>query len=412
MASIEILLKLKPEDAIVRMLNDANNTTFPLGTFNISSPIALTGRDTKVTLSVRKSRSDLDVIPYTGSIDFIYQRLRIEDSFADLLRTYRPDLPTSTQVVLNEITKRLKSNFFIDDIILEEVTKNNASNYLIKAKEESLRWIGQIAVSLVDLINLDTLLTDALPKDLPSQLGVLNEQIQLSSFSTGQPFIDATQYIDQIKLLALNEKAQDDPRLAWFVNTVVPLPSFRLDNSLPGWVVSNQPQPFNLYNAKVLDRARDVLLQDRINPNLNKLVVVELDLNFCTNLTDPILLIPYGQLDLTGSEYSNQTKLTRSFILTDMDASAYSAQISLLNFGDILDANVSLPPMSLNDSGIWEIDPTKKTKTNLFGSVVVYNGLRRAWDPLPANPLLDKVLILLLGEYNSAYKGNMAIPYS
>ena len=111
------LLAYTPEQAIVKMLNDVNGTSFHLDSFDISAPLALSPTTTQVTLTpIQVSGTQDESLP-DGPVTFVYERLPLAPYMAGRLDNYRPSLPISTQGVLDVITEQLHQTFYLDDIV-------------------------------------------------------------------------------------------------------------------------------------------------------------------------------------------------------------------------------------------------------------------------------------------------------
>jgi len=409
MSFTETLLRLSPQDAIVAMLNEENQTAFPNYIFKISPPTVVSGKTTKVTLTTRKSASKLDEIPYQGTLDFTYERLPLDEQFAGVLTSFRPQLPCSTQTVLDELTRLTGQQFYLDDIVHEEIDRSNAAPYVLKAKSESLRWIGSLTVTLIDLIDLNDFFDDNLEFGLTPRLGSFNTTPQLTSPVDVYPTLNATHVKHLLPKLVLNENAQEVPEFVEFVKRTVPVPGQAVDFATSPWHVSATPGPFNLYNAKVRNKAEVMTGVNRMNSDLNRAVVIELSPTHCTNFADPWLAVPYADLDFGAvTNWTDQPRLTRFAVKSIIDGSTYSAELYTIQAGFVFEANKGRMQYTFNAYGPWTVTEVKGKKS-LTDAVVLYNGQRRPTDNEPADPTLNRVLSAVLSDHNTGYRGSFAI---
>lgn len=406
----QILLRHTPEDAIVMMVNEENGTRFPSGTFHFGMPeVVDNSRETRIRLTVRDSVHKLDEVPYDGVIDFTYHRLDMADHFDDILSGFRPELPTSSQVLLEELKRRLGQDFFLEDIVHEDITRANAAPYRLKAKAESLRWYGYIDVMLVDLTDLNALLANA----TPANLGPLAATPQLRDPSINYAFINGTPYTQQIRGLSPGQLVQSTASaIVPIVRNTVPTPGQPLGTT--PWQVNTQPRPFNLYNARVITPAgspNDVPGKNWGNPNLNRVLTLELDPVACQNFPGMQLHIPYMDSTFAESEFTTQPRLTQSGLVSATNGTPWNQWLNSLPVSHVITSLGSLTsPFELIPGEIWVANPTP-SKTNLYNAVVQYNGQRRPQDIPPIAEGLNRVMVVTLSDRNTVFRGNMLIHY-
>lgn len=208
MDTTQILLTQHPRDAIVMMLNLENDTNFAIDDIEVSAPTALVGTpNTEVTLSVRRSRGKNDKLPYgdVGPITFRYNRLDVAHHFNGVLGGFDTELPTSTQTLLDEITSRVGQEFVLDDIVLEDISRETVLAYRLKAKAESLRWVGEMPVvvsGVLDLASYASLIT-------PTTLGEPAHQQRYSPVNAVLPSLNVTALQTPLRALATDVPAQE-----------------------------------------------------------------------------------------------------------------------------------------------------------------------------------------------------------
>ena len=415
---LDILLGLKPKDAIIRMVNDENGTNFPFYAFDISAPVAGPNRETYVTLTAANSPSDEFQQEYQGSFQFTYQRLDLFAQFAGLLSDFRPPLPTSTQVLLDEITRRTGIKFYPEDIVLEDIMKSAAEPYTIKAKPGSYRWIGQVSFNLIETTDIAALTDALLPYPPGPRLGVLDETPQLTDYSINAHVPNATAYLRVIEELEEtwltnnnSDQAQSNPMFVWLVQQTVAAPAQRLENGPTPWVCTPAPGPFNLYNAEIKGFDKNVTNVSRNNPELNARIRIQLDPAYCTNFAERDLIIAYRHDVRENRNFSFKPRLSLRNIVSSTDGSEYARFLNQLTVGQIVQ-NVSPLLLDLTPDGDpWFTSAESFEKTNLFNAVVQYNGQLRTQDVKPDNPMLNRVVVLTLSDENSAYRGNWSLFY-
>lgn len=423
MAETEMLLTMRPKDAIVKMLNDENGTTFPHNTFDISPPVSLGGRVTQVHMKVRRSVADDDDVPYSGELDFTYRRLDVNQHMSDVLSGFRPPLPTSTQVLLDEITRRTGQEFFIEDFVLEDIFRSNAAPYVLKAKQESWRWVGQTEIMLVDLIDLNTYLADATPS--PGLIGTLPSTAELASYNLAVPYLNGTPMSTLMPLIGESGTlVQGNNGPYQFVyRTLVRAGQF-LTSSSGKWGYSSAnptaPSSYDLYGAtwSVKDAGISTLRYPVINPNLNRVMEITIRTDGFYNavlpdrLTDTRIQIPYRAFyDFEDSEFRDDNRLIQSGVVSMSDGSAYAKWLNTLQPGQVLTSSSPHVEMYLSGPFPWFVNPSHVSNYNLYGSVVQYNGQLRPIDIKPATPGLNRVLVLTMGEASKHYRGNISFFY-
>lgn len=408
MTTTEELLKYSTRGAIVRMVNEENGTLFDgsqVGPLVISEPLNVGGVRTEVELSVRRQIHQNDALPFPGRIAFRFNRLDVGHTLGGYLDGFRPTLPTSTRVLMDEITRRSGIVLEDEDFVLEEIVRFNAMPYVLRAKSESLRWTGSLSVVLVDLIDLHDYLTTAMPNTTIQ----LSEQSELFSKAAALPYINITadrQLYDQI---ALNDPIteENDP-LVTLLRRAVPAPGHYLSEVRLPWTVSSLPAPYNLYGAKLIERARRV--RNPVNMNLDHAYVLELG-PLCTGFSDRVVELPYDPTPHRDTTFYDKPRMSTIAVVNASDGTAWNVWLNSLVAPSLI---TQLPPdMVLNISGQmpWVAVPDRYLPTNLYNAVVQYNGQRRTSDQRPYNTSCNRIVVLTVSDYNSAYRGNLNFHY-
>lgn len=209
MVETQILLRYSPRDAIVMMLNIENGTSFSIDDIEVGTPEVIVGEEwnTKVILKVRPSRGKNDILPYGsgGPIEFKYNRLNVAEHFNGILGGFDVSLPTSTQILLDEITRRIGQEFVLDDIVLRDISRQNALVYELTAKAESLRWVGTMPLRVGNMIDLNAFLGVI----VPPTLGPIGEAKPFATINAIRPYINATAYQDELQAITVGQTVQD-----------------------------------------------------------------------------------------------------------------------------------------------------------------------------------------------------------
>ncbi len=411
MASTEDLLKLSTRGAIVRMINDENGTFFDgssSGALVISEPLSVGGERTQVEISIRRRLSGSEELPFPGQLAFRYNRLDVEANLVGKLSGFRPPMPTSTQVLLDELTRRTGIQFELEDFVLEDIIRSNAAPYMLRAKQESLRWVGEMAVTLIDLTDLSTYI----PGGLPTGLQTLQITPPPARTQNMQPYLNATAHRSMLNSIAVNDQvmAANHPLVSFLSATVPQLGTFLRDNPTPPWRVLTAAATYNLRQARLIAKAE-------IIPNLNPLVpaatrVARIRLSSLdTAYGDKDLLVPYAEPNFNASQFNDAPRLKSTAVVNASNGSAWNKWLNSLVAPSVI---TSLPVgMDLRFSGPdrWVADPANPSPTNLYNAVVQYNGSRRAYDVRGFYPECNRVLVLTIGAQNTAYQGNLSFHY-
>lgn len=411
MSVTDILLSMRPDQAIIRMVNNENGTDFPFESYRISPPRAGAGVRTEVTITAIPSSSDEFKNPYTGTIDFRYNRLHLSDQFTAILNGFRPPMPTTTQVLLNEITRLTGIQFTLEDIVLEVITRDNAAPYRIKAKDESWRWFGFVDATVLDLYDLQPELETLLPPVSGPRLGSLEETPQLTSQPINIPLVNATPYREMFNLLQVGLPAQASPALVWLVKQCVPQSGSRLDQGFASWHCHPVPAAFNLYNATLLRRVEGTSSVNPANGQLDGFLEIQLDPAYCTNFQDPIMQIGYKYDPEGATTFVFDPRLTQVAVVSDTDGSSYAAFLNEFEIGDVITQLVPDWHYYTASDVPWRASVDAPSRTNLYNSVVQYNGQLRPQDIPPEKETMNRVLVVTVSEDNTAYRGNLSIFY-
>lgn len=405
----EDLLEYSTRGAIVTMVNAENGTFFDGGVGGqlvISQPISLGARRTQVELSIRRKVSKNDNLPYQGKIAFRFNRLDVNGTLTGSLAGYIPPLPTSTRILLDEITRRTGIVFEDSDFVLEDIIRSNAAPYVLKAKRESLRWFGQTEIQLLSLIDLPALVGQGMGGVVPQ----LNQSRQLVASEDNQPYLNATPMLGVLDTVGINSPVVDITHpLVAVMKGVVPELGHWLHDSPAPWDVRTGTSGYNLRGAMLI--SRDVAGPNNpVNPVWDLTATVRLSSADSIYLNKDITF-PYARLKLDLSDFNDAPRLQTSAVVNASDATTWNAWVNSLVTSTLI---TSLPVgMDLRWSGPeqWIVNPTVPSRTNLYGCGILYNGPRRGYDPSPYYNRCNRVLALAMGPLNTAYQGTYIIHY-
>lgn len=410
MATTEQLLRLSTRGAIVRMVNDENGTFFdgsPRGPLTISPPLSLGGLRTEVEIGIRRQLAGDDLLPFPGELVFRYNRLDIEFNLGGKLSGFRPPMPTSTQVLLDEMTRRTGIRFETEDFVLEDINRSNGAPYVLRAKPESLRWVGEIAVVLIDLVDLDTFIEGGLPSSPQS----LSFNSPVARTPDNQPYLNATAHHRALEAVPLNSVVDsiDHPLFHFLQKTVGPLGTYLRDSVSP-WVVELEPSSYNAQGAVLL--SRDTIL-DNLNPlvpTAHRMARVRLG-HLDAAYGDKDLLIPYATVNFDDSQFTPMARFKVSAVVNASNGTPWNRYLNSLPAPSVI---TSLPNgLDLRFSGPdeWVANASTPGPTNLYNAVVQYNGTPRAYDMRSFHPECNRVIVFTVSDHNTAYQGNLTFHY-
>lgn len=410
MATTEQLLEMSTRGAVVRMVNDENGTFFDgstSGPLVISPPLSLGGLRTEVELSIRRKLAGDDILPFPGQLAFRYNRLDIEYNLGGKLSGFRPPMPTSTRVLLDEMTRRTGIVFETDDFVLEDINRLNGDPYVLRAKPESLRWVGEIAIVLIDLIDLESLVAGG----LPSTPQTLVFEAPVARTKDNQPYLNATAHRKDLDTIFVNDPivSLSHPLFRFLQKTVGTLDHYLRDVNAV-WTVTNSVMRYNASNAVLISKDEIVDGLNVLAPEARHVARIRLS---ATDLAygDKDLLIPYAIPSFNNSQFTDAPRFKVTAVVNASNGTNWNVFLNSLSQSSVI---VTLPPnMDLRLSGPdrWVADPVTKSPTNLYNAVIQYNGQRRSYDSPSFHPECNRVLVLTVSEFNTAYRGNLTFHY-
>lgn len=151
------LLKFDPAVALLIMANNQLLTNLMIEHASIGVPEVIEGSLTKVMITTHDSTDEVIYRRHTGSLEYRYHRINV----ADIFETMRLDLtpPVTIYGVMENLAKASGMAWTTDDFENGVVTENY---FVLKAKPQSLRWVGEATIVLNDPLEEESL-ADAFP---------------------------------------------------------------------------------------------------------------------------------------------------------------------------------------------------------------------------------------------------------
>lgn len=159
------LLKYKPLDALLIVINQSENLRLNPKQIRVTQIEGIEGTKTLVRLeSFSADNAAMDDF-YRESGLFTYDRINIADVFNDG-HFVNLKLPTTTHDLLDVLERDTGIIFDKGDLPLESIW---SENYILKPRDNSLRWVGSVRLtigSVVECIQLSSVLTANVLNDL------------------------------------------------------------------------------------------------------------------------------------------------------------------------------------------------------------------------------------------------------
>ncbi|MNU63351.1 hypothetical protein D3C71_526040 [compost metagenome] len=406
------LLNLTPTKALLEIASFRNGVTLRDDIIDIRDVTALTGRQTQVTLKVRKSFDPFAPVPFSGESLFIYNRLDLGTFFGGVKVNLTLDLPTTTSHLVDILSAEYGYVFDSDDFYEEIITVSNAHGYKLRATPRSLRWVGEFSVNLLPRDDLATLAK-------VTNLGGLDVvENQGRTFVTHvKPFTDGLFYGSYLKTVRKGP-VTDAANLTRYLDSIYG----HLPAGIQGsWKSSNTPGPRNLFGAKVTYNGR---VEDYgvvpYNAASTKVLVIELSPTYCTDLAGdlviyyssriptilpefPIVYKGVPELLNWGQVHGHNFPTQITAFPTDFEFTVNNTNVAFLN--SIFNQE------SATGEARWKC-VNRQSPNNLFGAKVIFNGFNRKY-PLAYNPFMGYIWVVELNDqYCTNLRGRLMIHYN
>lgn len=429
----EELLQLDPRQALVLMINEENGTEFSIYDLEFDPPTVVVGPDPTLTDVVVRARpaafdTDVDFTATGTSFTYRYRRLDIGNIYRGLLTGFYPPIPSSTQVLVNEIARLREGHVLtLEDFVQRDISSLSERPFILEAKAESWRFVGTLEVDVVDLIPLSSLeIEDALDASLHP-----DKEPQLRSLTSALPYLDATDFNRVINAanFDITQEVPYNPDLFDILTKTLRVDARMLGEASGAtpvnglFVQSSQAAAYNLYNARIEEKG--VGVRHPSNPHLD--LYLKISLADCPGLSlwldDPELYLPYRKHVEVLNEYDIEGRIASYAEFITTDGTAYQEYLANLNVGDKLTASLGITDfqaLSLDPRHDFEISDAP-SPGNLKDAVVMYNAERPQYygvtmadkqrQDLGDAPLDRGIELALSPVYNTHYQGNLRIPY-
>lgn len=406
------LLQLTPTKALLEIAGARNNVTLREDIIQITDVTALVGRQTQVTLKVRKSFDPFAPVPFEGQSTFIYNRLDLGTFFQGVKINLTLDLPTITSHLVDILAAEYGYVFDSDDFYEELITVSNAHGYVLRATPRSLRWVGQLTVNL-------------LPRDDLSQLAKATDLGGLDVVENqGRPFVThAKPFTDGLfygrYLLNIRKgPVTDAVNLAKYLDVIYG----DLTIGAPGpWQSQNTPGPRNLFGATVKYNGKvESYGLVPYNPAATKALVIELSPHYCTDVVGDLVIYYNSRIDHLLPEFPIVYKGAPELLNRGQyHGHNYPTQITsfptdyefTINNTDVDFLNYILNNEAATGENRWKC-VNRSSKNNLFGAKVIFNGFNRAYPP-SYNVFMGYIAVIELNDqYCSNLRGRLMIHYN
>ena len=151
---VDRYLKLAPWDALIEMINDQFHYSLVPNLTTLCGFEPLDNGHVKVILATSKSKRDDAPIPPFNVHRLQYTRLRLQDIFVDendgtIEGTGKP--VNDTRYIVDYLADTYGYKFDQNDFIHHTIDPSNMEGIVLKANPRSLRWVGELRVSIVKL---------------------------------------------------------------------------------------------------------------------------------------------------------------------------------------------------------------------------------------------------------------------
>lgn len=397
------LLRLPPREALVKIITHSNQVNIAPEHLELGTPVVVEGRVTRIPVSGRRPNDGFTGQLYTGTIDFTFKRIDFAELFATTKLSVQIDLPCKTSDLIAIMSQHYGYVFDSSDYVNERITADNAYEYVLKAAPYSLRWCGQVQVSLLKKESLEKLtpVTD---------FGRLIDPTVVRQYPQHHKhFTDGRFYGDYLKRLALGTVPEDSV-LPQLLNRLY----FKVGQETTPWTYSDTPTEANLKGARVTfnGRAQDCGVIPYLF-TVSRVVQIELDESLNTELRGPLTLNYNGQVVNLVPErpvlgYRYPAELWAGLL----DGTSELAYFEALYEGTVL---TQLPDLSFMDrmlglpTGSVSCSPTP-APVNLYNATVEYLG-RNVGYPEAYDLHLTLIWVLRLDPRYSSYLGGRLMIY-
>lgn len=266
-----------PRKTLLSVIERENGITLGLDDYDFSDPVPATppeGSDASFNTRISLIANNV-AAPYAGEIDLYYNRLDLNDLGSMVELYIQSPVFDTTHDILDSLNRRFGLNLTEDDIVLKDTVDMGGYRVAeLEATETSLGWIGNIDVSVVEG---DLLLEDYL---LDTALGGLNYPTEYPTktfaqfYSYWRDFSDHHDYLTTL--------TTDSPMS-------LEIASLLGDITGDPWVASGQSE-FSIGGNARITYAGSTADYPAANDTYDHVVVIELDLDACTEMTGSLVI--------------------------------------------------------------------------------------------------------------------------
>lgn len=143
------LLGLHPWEALIEMINRHYTKALDPAYVTLVTIDQLTDEKIFITLALHPSTSLHNQLPPEELLSVVVTRLDLQRFFKGPVSMVFTRRPVTTLDITRRILDQTGIVFDKDDVV-NEVVPTGATNYLLKAHPRSMRWIGQLSITLLD----------------------------------------------------------------------------------------------------------------------------------------------------------------------------------------------------------------------------------------------------------------------
>ena len=393
------LLRERPHVALVSLLNEYNGVDIHPDHVEFSNLEPLAGRRTKVTVTPKRNANPFFKNPYTGLKEIVYNRLDLSVLFKIYDLRFDISLPASTHVVIGLVRELTGFVLEEDEFELEFINPYNASPYLLKAKPDSLRWVGSVEVELVHRDELDDTVTN-------TDLGAL-----WTPTSSPKRFVGLDQFTSDGYLYGrgLSQIGSDS-----LINLEPDLITRLFPDTLGEWVREDYSGEFNnLHGAKlVYNGYKQQYPSNQYNNATTRTLALELDPTFNEYYVGR-LVIQYNVENVTVPDTTPiQYRLPIELYQPELNGYKVSNEIVRYSAGDLVNEVTDdwVIGRTVFNGDPWVVNDVP-APFNAYGAEVIYNGFNVDYPKSP-NPYLTHILVLRLSDYCTNFTGTCYIHYN
>jgi hypothetical protein len=154
------LLKYDPAVALLIMANNQLNLNLMPQHASVGAPEAIEGTRTKVLISTHDSTDEIIYRRHTGTLEYTYDRINVATIFGNAVLDLDP--PLTIYGIMTNLAVASGMAWTTDDFENGVISTNS---FVLKAKPQSLRWVGEATIALNEPVE-EPSLADAFPVNI------------------------------------------------------------------------------------------------------------------------------------------------------------------------------------------------------------------------------------------------------